>query len=256
MGSLLGDSDFLMSGDNYSSKGRNVLGDVTNQALKRGLSLILGDAASKSRHTKGKSKIPEERDSEFTEHISSGIENLLREDLVGKDKEKIASFLKDINISSRICGDMTAQSDLILSISHIKENANGTYLLGRTQSLKGIDTGMPENMVQAGDKESRDERVAPEVMEDLVPGGYFSHALRHVDRDLGVRKLASSKFGSIEWSRLPSNLKGGSLELKTCKFLKDSGNHSKCQGNDPLDGCSCSFCLKGTMTFLMLLNFN
>ncbi|KAK4789562.1 hypothetical protein SAY86_016866, partial [Trapa natans] len=53
-----------------------------------------------------------------------------------------------------------------------------------------------------------------------------------------------NKFGSIEWLRLPSNLNGSSLELQSCKFLKDSDNHCTSQTNDPLNRCSCSFCLK------------
>ncbi|KAK4773782.1 hypothetical protein SAY87_028801 [Trapa incisa] len=121
-----------MCGDSYTSKGRNVLGDVTNRTLKRGISLILDDAASRSRQTK-----------------------------------------------------------------------------------EGVETGMPENVVPAEDKECQVEIATPEIMGNFIPGGCFSHALRQVDRDLG-----------------------------TCKFLKDSDNHCTSQTNDPLNRCSCSFCLK------------
>lgn len=251
-GILARNLDSTMSGDNGSSKGRIVLGDVTNRTLKRGLSLILDDAASKSRDAKGKSKVPGDRDSEFTELVSSGVENLLREKLASKEKgvgvQKIVSFLKgrrDLDISSTRCGNQTVQNEPIPSISDVKEDAKATPLFRRTHSLEGLDSRMPENTVQVGDKECQEERVTPEVMEILASGS-ISHASSHNDMDLRVGKLASNKSGSIEWSRLPGNLQGGSLELERCKLLKDSDAHNTCQGNDLLNDCSCSFCLKGT----------
>ncbi|PKI61198.1 uncharacterized protein LOC116200674 isoform X2 [Punica granatum] len=231
-----------MSGDSYSSKGRNVLGDVTNRPLKRGSSVILDDADSKSRDVKGMSRAVEDGDSEFANRVCSGVENLLREKLMGKDREvgveKIVSFLKgrgDLDVSSTRCRAQMTQDDPPPSVSE------------PTHSPEGLDTSMLDNVVPVGDDECREERVTPVaslVTENLVPGGSVADASREADKDLRAGKLASNKFGSTEWSRLPVNSQGGSFELERCKLLKDSDARNVCQGNDPLSGCSCSFCLK------------
>lgn len=216
-----------------------MLGDLTNRPLKRGLSLILDDAQSNSRGTKGKSKVLGNGDSESTERVPSGVKNLHREKLIGGEKvvgvEKIVSFLKerrDLN-------------DPICSISDIKQDSKGPYLSDDAYGFEVLDTRLPDERGQLSDKDCREKSVTPVVAEDLALGGSVSHAPRHADKDLGVGKLASNKFGSIEWSRLPLNSPAGSFELERCKILKDSDTHSTCHGNDLLSDCSCSFCLKG-----------
>lgn len=103
---------------------------------------------------------------------------------------------------------------------------------------------LPDNIVRVGDYECQEDRVTPVMTENFVPGGSISHALRHADEDLRVGKLVSDSFGSTEWSRLPANSRGGSLELETWKLLKDSHTHNMCYPNNQLNSCSCSFCLK------------
>ncbi|XP_022740057.1 uncharacterized protein LOC111292107 [Durio zibethinus] len=64
--------------------------------------------------------------------------------------------------------------------------------------------------------------------------------------DLGVGRLASSKGGCIEWSKLPkaSSQSSRSFELERCVGLKNDGCENLNASVDMLKACSCSFCLK------------
>ncbi|KAK4785097.1 hypothetical protein SAY86_001786 [Trapa natans] len=202
----------MPTGDSNGSRGRNVLGDLTNRPLKRGLSFVLDDALSNSRDPKGKSKVLRTGD-------SMECEKLISEDkVVGVGK--LSSFLKER-------GDLNDQ---------ISSSSVPPSLSGDIYSVGGLGTGFPDEGRQSSDK---DESATPMVIEDLVLGGDISHA----DKNFGVGKLASNKSGSIEWSRLPLNSQVGTFELEKCKFLKGSEART-CQGKDLIGDCSCSFCLK------------
>lgn len=79
---------------------------------------------------KNNSRVLGDVDSNFKEHISSRVENLLGDKLVDGDKrvgvELIVSFLKgrrDPNISPRMCEAQTSSNNPIHSISDIKHDA-------------------------------------------------------------------------------------------------------------------------------------
>ncbi|XVE83169.1 hypothetical protein DITRI_Ditri16bG0066200 [Diplodiscus trichospermus] len=199
-----------MSGDNFTDGKptvRPILGDITNRSVKRGFSSILDNLGFNSK---------EEADSQFTKQVSLGVENLI------KEKSKKPNFEPDPNFTPTCSGEIDSLKENLVSVndkvSEVKE---------------GFDSSDSDDTFEQGE-------VVTEV------GDALNDSCRNEGKDLGVGRLASSKGGCIEWSRLPnsSSQSSRSFELERCVGLKNDGCMNLNAGVDMLKACSCSFCLK------------
>ncbi|XWS33303.1 hypothetical protein CRYUN_Cryun22dG0070000 [Craigia yunnanensis] len=201
---------FTMSGDNFTDgkpKVRSVLGDITNRSVKRGFSSISDNSGFNSK---------EAADFQFTKQVCLGIENLIKEKLKKPQFEPKPNVLP--TFSSEIDTLKENLVDVNDNVSEVKE---------------GFDLSDSDDTLEQGEG-------VMDIRDTL------NDSCRDEDKDLGVGRLASSKGGCIEWSRLPkSTLQSSrSFELDRCVGLKNDGCMNLNAGVDMLKACSCSFCLK------------
>ncbi|XVF17214.1 hypothetical protein REPUB_Repub10bG0100100 [Reevesia pubescens] len=199
-----------MSGDHFTDGKPNVrpiLGDITNRSVKRGFLLISDNLGFSSK---------DEADPQFTKQVCLGVKNLI------KEKSKNPQFETNPNISPTCSGEIDILKEDLVSVnekvSEVKE---------------GFDLSDSDDRSEQGE-------VVTEV------GDALNDSCRNEGKDLGVGRLASSKGGCIEWSRLPkssSSLSSRSFELERCVGLKNDGCVNLNAGV-MLKACSCSFCLK------------
>lgn len=246
-----------MSGDNFTSKPRAALGDVTNLPEKRGFSSISDDLGLKSR-----GGYSENGDSVFAKQVCLGVENLV--------KKKCETKTGDASGNEKVCDSLTTSSKTraskdnvaVMSVvadrpSDIKETSNlidGSVDLVKssgtgTQSVGEVSCASSGSMYTSSGlcvKDSDDEgKVTSNVMLiNPVVQGLVGGASTSDDIVSGVGRLASDKCGSVEWSRLPNSQGLKSFELEKCTTLKGDVCANLNAGADMLKACSCSFCLK------------
>ncbi|GMI67205.1 hypothetical protein like AT5G10110 [Hibiscus trionum] len=196
-----------MSGDNFTDgkpKVRSVLGDITNRTVKRGFSLISDDLGFNS----------EEADNRFAKKVCLGEESSIQE------KPKESQLEPNPNSSSTCSGEIHTLKEDLVSVNE-----------------KVSEVGDVFDLSDSDDRLDQSEGVG-QVRDAL------NDSCRNETEDLGVGRLASSKGGCIEWSRLPkckSSLQR--FELERCVGLKNEGSNLN-DSFDMLKACSCSFCLK------------
>ncbi|XP_021274592.1 uncharacterized protein LOC110409547 [Herrania umbratica] len=199
-----------MNGDNFTEGKPNVrpvLGDITNRSVKRGFLSISDKSGFNSK---------EEADSHFTKQVCLGVERLIEE------KSKTTHFEPNPIFSPTCSGEIDTLKEDVISVddkvSEVKE---------------GFDLS-----------DSEDTLVQGEGVKEV--GDPVNDSCRNEGKDLGIGRLASSKGGCIEWSRLPkSSLQSSrSFELERCVGLKNDDCVNLNAGVDMLKACSCSFCLK------------
>ncbi|CAK7334593.1 unnamed protein product [Dovyalis caffra] len=239
-----------MSGDNFTSKPRAALGDVTNLPAKRGFSSISDDLGIKSRGGFG-----ENGGSGFAKQVCLEKSQTKIGDDSGNEKG-----WDSLTTSSKI--DASKENVAVVSVvadrpSDIKETSNlidgsGDPVMSggtRTQSVGEVSCASSGSMYTSFGlcaKDSDDEgKVTSSVMlnnpavQVLVSGASTSD-----ENVSGVGRLASDKYGSVEWSRLPNSQGLKSFELEKCTTLKGDVCTNLKAGADMLKTCSCSFCLK------------
>ncbi|XP_031283091.1 uncharacterized protein LOC116141744 [Pistacia vera] len=213
-----------MSGDNFTDglrPNRPALGDVTNRPVKRAVSLISGDLGPKSGDS-------ENGNSGFAKKVCLQVENLVKE--MSKNKKSgVDNSEKGVSLCENVVSIVSNEPDKI----------DKSCDLGVTIAHNGVELG----------EASRDCCVSSVLMPTCSKKGCEEGVGAQVgrvsnDKDVGVGRLASSKCGSIEWSRLPKSQGLKSFELERCAGLKDDGCVNLNVGADMLKDCSCSFCLK------------
>ncbi|KAE8671530.1 Acyl-CoA oxidase 2 isoform 1 [Hibiscus syriacus] len=197
-----------MSGDNFTDgipKVRPVLCDVTNRSVKRGFSSISEKLGFNSKA---------DADSQLAKQVRVGAENFI------KQKSETPRFEPNAKLLPTCSGDIdTSKEDLVSVNDKTSESKEGFELSDGEDTLEG-------------------ESVA-EV------GRTLNENSRNAAKDLGVGRLASSKGGCIEWSRLPNSFSQSSksFELERCVGLKNDGR-TNLDANGMLKACFCSICLK------------
>ncbi|KAB5548141.1 hypothetical protein DKX38_011547 [Salix brachista] len=246
-----------MSGDNFTSKPRAALGDVTNLPEKRVFSSISDDLGLKSRGGYG-----ENGDSVFAKQVCPGVENLVKRKCETKSRDdsgnekgydslttssKTHASKENIPVVSLVAdrpSDIKEASNFIDgSVDLVKSSGTGTQSIGEVSCASSGSMYTSSGLCV---KDSDDEgKVTSNVMlinpvvQGLVGGASTSDGIVS-----GVGRLARDKCGSVEWSRLPNSQGVKSFELEKCTTLKGDVCANLNAGADMLKACSCSFCLK------------
>ncbi|KAH7520619.1 hypothetical protein FEM48_Zijuj08G0164200 [Ziziphus jujuba var. spinosa] len=255
-------------------KTRPVLGDLTNRLVKRGFSTVFGDSGLESKDGYGKNVDVQDGDSRFTKQVCLGVENLVRDKCqakFGEDKsEKGFNFSKE----THAYGSSSTSSDADTSEDQNVERFMSNAPKGIKKKSNLLDGCAHQSVMDVGDA-SRDsclssgsmptcsgpckkdgygagenyqdyeERNTSDVTQgNLVREGLATLVCKNNEDCVAVGKLAASKYGSIEWSRLPKSQSSKFHELGRCTALKGEVYGNLNAGDDLLKSCSCSFCLK------------
>ncbi|XP_021903731.1 uncharacterized protein LOC110818976 [Carica papaya] len=259
-----------MSEDSFtdgSCKSRPMLGDLTNRMRKRGFSLISDDLGLKCGDAFGNDPNGSERgDSQFAKQVCSGVENLVRDKcratsgqnsqenafvLLSEMKSPGSSPTYSVNSSSIDANTPheTQKSDsLAAGVAVVKDDALAEAVVevadvSRSSCVSTVSVPMcsvpcEKSCVEKG-------KATSNVLQNIsTDEGVISCTFRSNDKDLDVGRLASSKWGSIEWSRLCKPQVSIPFELGKCSKLKNDGCADSGPEADLLKSCSCSFCLK------------
>ncbi|KAH9669998.1 dna-directed rna polymerase subunit beta [Citrus sinensis] len=221
---------------------------MTNLPSKRGFSSISGDGFAKNKEN-------ESGNSAFAKKVCLQVENLVK-DMSGKGKsevdgsEKISSLLKN----KQCCGALpsSGRENVVSVVSKAKDKNNEMPDLGVTIAHNFMEHGdaLRDNCLSSvsipmcSKKDIDGERIGSDTTGDDVGDEELVAKQVCNDKDVGAGRLVSSKFGSIEWSRLPKSQGSRSFELERCSVLKDDGCANLSAGSDLLKDCSCSFCSK------------
>jgi len=254
-----------MSGDNFTSKPRAALEDVTNLPAKGVFSLISGDLGLKSRDGYGKNV--DNGDSGSAKQVCLGVEDLVKEKCGGIEKgcnslttsceidvleEKVAG----VSVVADRPSDTKETSNLIDGcIDLVKSGGAGTHSIGEVGCAS---SGSVHTSSGPCTKDSDDEgKFTSNVMlinpvGQALVGGAFGND----DNDSGVGRLARERCGPVGWSRLPTSQGLKSFESEKCTTLKGDVCANLNAGADMLKACSCSFCLKGNCKPCFLCNFH
>ncbi|XP_057481580.1 uncharacterized protein LOC130768523 isoform X1 [Actinidia eriantha] len=263
-----------MNGDDKSADGfpktRPVLGDVTNQLGKRGLLLISSNSRNKFGGGHGKHVDDNEGDSQFTQKVCQGVENIV------KEKCGIRCVVNDNDKSKRACVSPppcseinSLRGNIISGISkipsEIKEpnSFNGGVHIARNNAIIDnvvevvdasrnsclssilIPVASESCAVVEGNCSKDEERVTPEVAQSNPRGEEFvAHVCKKDGKDVGADNPTLGKHGSVECSRLPESQGSGYFKLDKCIGLKGNGSSNSSAGVDLIKACSCSFCVK------------
>lgn len=249
----------IMSGDNFtdgSKKTRPILGDTTNLPSKRAFSSISGDGFAKNKEN-------ECGNSAFAKKVSLQVENLVKEmSSKGKSEvdgsEKIVSLLKNKQCSGAL--PCSGRENVVSVVSKAKDKSSKMPDLGVTIAHNIMEHGdalrdsrlSSVSIPMCSKKDSDGERVSSDTTGNDVGDEELLANQFCTDKDIGAGRLVSSKFGSIEWSRLPKSQSSRSLELERCSVLKDDGCVNLSADSDLLKDCSCSFCSKGNCQFMSI----
>ncbi|KAK8673801.1 hypothetical protein V6N13_112112 [Hibiscus sabdariffa] len=180
---------------------------------------VLGDITNRS-VKRGFSSISEksgfdskgEADSQFAKQARVGAGNFINE------KSENPQFESNPKLTPTCSGDIdTSKEGLASANDKFSESKEGLELFGSEETKEGV----------------------------AEAGHTVNENSRNEGQDLGVGRLASSKGGCIEWSRLPKSFSQSSksFELERCAGLKnDACTNLDAEGM--LEACSCSFCLK------------
>ncbi|OAY35863.1 hypothetical protein MANES_12G136900v8 [Manihot esculenta] len=262
----------MMGGDNFTegvSKMRAVLGDMTNRPLKREFSSISNDLRLKSGDEYGNRLVTEDGDSRSPKQLCLGVEKLVKgkcktKFVVENSNEKGLFLMEDKQPSDSSPADSvidTSQENNVSIISHVPNEKKETSPL-LDVSVNVLRSGTMAHSVGEGVDASRDSSASTGSMptnswsckkysddeggltSDVKQSNPEGHVGTGVDKVLGVGMLPTTKYGSVEWSRLPMSQGSKSFELKRCTALKDDGYANLSAGADLMKACSCSFCLK------------
>lgn len=260
-----------MSNDNStdgSCKSRPALGDLTNRPLKRGFLKI--SAGSDPKSGDGYAENVASRDGvshKCAKKVSLGDGNLIREKLGEDCNPKALSSPKGRpdSVVSPTCsaGDSTndnntsvialdedieeKSSDSVMEVGDAsRDNCLSVASMSTCSELcknEFCDGGGKCQYEKAG-QTSDDAQSNPtcEGLETVVP--------TDDGKNLGVGKVDATKYGSTEWSKM-STLLGCSMAR--CTTLKGDGAAVLNAGDDLLNDCSCSFCLQGITSPLILV---
>jgi hypothetical protein len=254
-----------MSGDNFTSKPRAALGDVTNLPAKGVFSLISGDLGLKSRDGYGKNV--DNGDSGSAKQVCLGVEDLVKEKCGGIEKgcnslttsceiNVLEENVAGVSVVADRPSDTKETSNLIDGcIDLVKSGGAGTHSIGE---ISCASSGSVHTSSGPCTKDSDDEgKFTSNVMlinpvgEALVGG-----ASANDDNDSGIGRLARERRGPVGWSRLPTSQGLKSFESEKCTTLKGDVCDNLNAGADMLKACSCSFCLKGNCKPCFLCNFH
>lgn len=207
-----------MNGD----KSRRALGDLTNQSVKRGVSSIPHCVGSKS-------SVSGDADPRSAKRVCLGVENLLRDGNI------------EISVSSteKLCFSKNTASD---------PNCEAKM----PNSLELDHNDEEDDAVQVEDALSQKGCDAPNLLQNSVKNTFTEkdtqiEATNSSNEELNLKDNNDERIEVHEVVQLDDSSKDSSednvknLELMRCKLLKGS------EVPDLLNGCSCSFCLKGTV---------
>jgi hypothetical protein len=263
----------MMSGHNVTDgfgKTRPALADLSNR--KREFSVVSGDLGLKSSHGYGKNVAGEDGDSLSPKQVClGGVGNLAKEESetkfgvdgsekessftcskLGTSRENITSVVANLpdeskeastlfdNIVQPFKGDTVQQS--------VVEVGDATGDSCMSSVLMPVCSGpCQEDRCEVGEKcQDEEGRLTSGVTQSKsIREGLVTCVCEDNENDVGVGKLASSNYGSIERSRLPKSQSSKFHELERCTGLKSDGSHNLNAGAEFLKGCSCPFCLKG-----------
>ncbi|KAJ6929354.1 hypothetical protein NC652_013288 [Populus alba x Populus x berolinensis] len=244
-----------MSGDNFTSKPRAALGDVTNLPAKGVFSLISGDLGLKSRDGCGKNVDSVNGDSGSAKQVCLGVEDLVKEKCGGIEKgcNSLATSweidvseenVAGVSVAADRPSDTKETSNLINGcIDLVKSGGAGTHSIGEvscTSSGSVHTTSGPCTKDSDGEGKFTSNVMLINPVGQALVGG----ASANDDNDSGVGRLAREICGPVEWSRLPTSQGLKSFESEKCTTLKGDVCANLNAGADMLKACSCSFCLK------------
>ncbi|KAF3946159.1 hypothetical protein CMV_027541 [Castanea mollissima] len=252
----------MMSGDNFTDgfgKTRPALADVTNR--KRSFPSASGDIGLDYGGGYGKKVGGEDEDSKFAKQGCLGVENLVQEECVAKFGVDGSEKEKDL---SPTCSEVgTSLENIASTVENLLDKSKETldFFQGdRIRHSVAVEVGdvSRDSCVSSisaptcsglskknscgvgGNCQDEEVRLSSSVTEsNAVCEGLVTHVCKDNEKDQHGGRLASSNYGSVEWSRLPK-----SHELERCTSAKGDGCANLNAGTDVLKGCSCSFCLK------------
>ena len=256
-----------MSGDNFTSKPRAALGDVTNLPAKGVFSLISGDLGLKSRDGYGKNVDSVNGDSGSAKQVCLGVEDLVKEKCGGIEKGCNSLTTRwEIDVSEEnVAGvsvvadrpsDTKETSNLINGcIDLVKSGGAGTHSIGEVSCTSSGSVHTSSGPCTK-DSDGEGKFTSNVMLINPVGQALVGGASANDDNDSGVGRLAREIRGPVEWSRLPTSQGLKSFESEKCTTLKGDVCANLNAGADMLKACSCSFCLKGNCKPCFLCNFH
>lgn len=263
---------FMMSRHNVTdgfAKTRPALADVSNR--KREFSVVSGDLGLKSAHGYGKNVAGEDGDSQSAKQVCLGVGNLAKEESeikfgvdgserelsftcskVGTSRENITSVVANLPYESKEASTLLDDIVQLFKGDTVQQSvvevgdATGDSCMSSV-SMPACSGPSQEDCCEVGGKcQDEEGRLTSGVTQGKsIPEGLVTRVCKDNENDVGVGKLASSNYGSIERSRLPKAQSSKFHELERCTGLKSDGSDNLNAGVEFLKGCSCPFCLKG-----------
>nr|XP_023919154.1 uncharacterized protein LOC112030717 [Quercus suber] len=257
----------MMSGDNFTGgfgKTRPALADVTNR--KRAFSSVSGDVGLNYGDGYGKNVGYGDGDPKFAKQGCLGVENLVQEEceakfgVDGSEKEKdLSPTCSEVgtsleNIASTVVNllDKSKETSDFFQGSRIRHSVSvetGDVL--RDSCVSSISAPASSGLSKknccgvGGNCQDEEVRLSSSVTgSNAVCEGLVTRVFKDNEKDQQGGRLASSNYGSVEWSRLPKSHGSKFHELERCTSAKGDGCANLNAGTDVLKGCSCSFCLK------------
>ncbi|KAL3527767.1 hypothetical protein ACH5RR_012423 [Cinchona calisaya] len=229
-------------GENSSSEGypnnRVVLGDVTNQLGKRGISSISGDGICDNvdrrerARDKGKraciSPRPCSRISSLKGNVIMGISKIPNE-------IKDPKLLKNVVDSSTVQATMQASDDPRCSL---EDGVSRRNCVSDTDCAE-VEVICDSEEGQVGSGGSQDDDTD-------------AHVSENDGDDHGVDNFVLSQTGSVDCTRLPESQESRNFELERCSGLKADGCLNSVTDTEFIKSCSCSFCTKAAYILLDL----
>ncbi|XP_062149170.1 uncharacterized protein LOC133857832 [Alnus glutinosa] len=258
----------MTSGHNITDgfgKTRPALADVSNR--KREFS---GDLGLKSADGYGKNVAGEDGDSQFAKQVCLGLGNLAKEECktkfgvdgsekelsstrsnVGASRENITSVVANLPDASKEASTLFDDSVQLVKGDTVQQSvvevgdAKGDSCMSSV-SMPTCSGPCQKDRCEVGGKcQDEEGRLTSGVTQSkTIHEGLVMRVCKDDENDIGDGKLASSNYGSVEWSRLPKSQSSKFHELERCTGLKGDGCDNQNAGAEFLKGCSCSFCLK------------
>ncbi|XAR73355.1 hypothetical protein NMG60_11007300 [Bertholletia excelsa] len=206
-------------------KSRTVLGDVTNRLGKRGLLQIWGNLGCKSRDRHGEDVDNKEGDSQFTQEVCQGAENIVKERcgiicaLDNSDKGKTTCLIQFCILRPNISILKTT------SISKIpreveETNSSSDSLHNGKSSDRSVDVdGSPKDNFVCGISLPMSSRPSVDVEGNNDKAKELFMFVGRIAHDIGVDNFAFRKYDSIESSKPPKSHGSGSFKLEKCTGL-------------------------------------
>ncbi|XAR73359.1 hypothetical protein NMG60_11007305 [Bertholletia excelsa] len=245
------------------SKTRHVLGDVTNRLGKRGLLQISGNLGCKSGNRHGKHVDDREGDSQFTQKVCQGAENIVKEKCGIRCALDSSDKGKRTCVSPRPCSEINSlRGNIISGISKILSEAEETNSSGDSLHIGGSSDksveadGSPRDNFVCGisvpmssrpsvDVEGNHDKAEGVTSEVISQGDELGAQVCRTDcTDIGADNFAFRKYDSVESSKPPESQGSGSFKLEKCTGLKGDRISNSSADVSLIKACSCSFCIK------------